>query len=91
MVYKIILSPLAEEQVREWNAIGDKATIKKLMRFFEELVEHPTTGTGKVERLVGYDNRWSRRLNKKDRLIYDVYNEVVSVEIVSAKGHYGAK
>jgi toxin YoeB len=91
MAYKLIISPLAEEHIKEWNASGNKAAIKKLIQFFEELVEHPTTGTGKVERLDGYDCRWSRRINKKDRLIYDVFNQVVSVEVVSAKGHYDDK
>jgi toxin YoeB len=91
MAYKLIISPLAEAQIKEWNNSGNKASIRKLIQLFEELVEHPTTGTGKVERLEGYECRWSRRINKKDRLIYEVYNQVVSVEVISVKGHYNDK
>ncbi|MBK8623952.1 MAG: Txe/YoeB family addiction module toxin [Saprospiraceae bacterium] len=54
-----------------------------------ELENHPTTGTGKPEQLKhelsGY---WSRRLNKKDRLIYQILEKEVIVVIVSALDHY---
>ncbi|MEC4047822.1 type II toxin-antitoxin system YoeB family toxin [Flavobacterium sp. SUN046] len=35
--------------------------------------------------LYGY---WSRRINHKDRLIYKVENDIVTVYVVSAMGHY---
>jgi toxin YoeB len=54
-----------------------------------ELENHPTTGTGKPEllkhELSGY---WSRRLNKKDRIIYQILEDEVIVVVVSALGHY---
>jgi toxin YoeB len=34
---------------------------------------------------------WSRQINKKDRIIYQVNEEVVTVFIISVKGHYGDK
>jgi toxin YoeB len=53
---------------------------------------HPETGTGKPEKLkfelTGY---WSRRINKKDRLIYSIEHHIVTVTVVSAVGHYGDK
>ncbi len=54
-----------------------------------ELVEHPKTGTGKPELLTGnLNNYWSRRINKKDRLIYRINDEMIIIYILSAKGHY---
>ncbi|HTI59221.1 type II toxin-antitoxin system YoeB family toxin [Mucilaginibacter sp.] len=38
--------------------------------------------------LSGY---WSRRINKKDRLVYFIEHQVVTVTVVSAIGHYGDK
>ncbi|WP_323670358.1 Txe/YoeB family addiction module toxin [Psychroflexus montanilacus] len=38
--------------------------------------------------LSGY---WSRRINKKDRLIYQVVEDIVTVYIISAIGHYDDK
>ena len=47
------------------------------------------TGTGNPEELkYELSGFWSRRINKKDRLIYEVQEEVVTVFVVSAFGHY---
>jgi toxin YoeB len=69
---------------------GNKASIKKIEQIITELSEHPYTGTGNPEplkyNLSGY---WSRRINKKDRLVYQVIEEPDRlVVIVSALGHY---
>ncbi|MBZ9629096.1 Txe/YoeB family addiction module toxin [Psychroflexus sp. CAK1W] len=69
---------------------GNKASIKKIEQIITELSEHPYTGTGNPEQLkynlTGY---WSRRINKKDRIVYQVIEEPDRlVVIVSALGHY---
>lgn len=55
----------------------------------DELTEHPYSCTGKPEHLKyelqGY---WSRRINQKDRLVYKVQENVVTVFFLSAWGHY---
>ena len=45
-----------------------------------------------------YDSLWkgnsvtySRRISANNRLIYDVYDDIVVVLILSAEGHYGDK
>ncbi len=49
-------------------------------------------GTGQVEQLKGdRQDQWSRRIDKKNRLIYTIDDEVVTVEVISAKGHYDDK
>ena len=48
---------------------------------------HPFTGEGKPEPLKG--GMWSRRINDKDRLVYDVTDE--SIVILQCKGHYEDK
>ena len=69
---------------------GQKATIKKLEKIILELAEHPYRGAGNPEPLrhdlAGY---WSRRLNSKDRLIYEIIEEPDrKVVVISALGHY---
>jgi toxin YoeB len=50
-------------------------------------MEHPFEGTGKPELLKhNLSGCWSRRINQKDRLIYEVMED--SVHIQSARGHY---
>jgi toxin YoeB len=53
------------------------------------LAEHPAMGTGQVERLKGdLSGYWSRRLNKKDRMIYKIDDVEAIVHLLSFKGHY---
>ena len=91
-MYRIELTPTAEENLVALGRSGDKASIKKVYRFFEELRSHPYTGTGKPEALVGdYAGYWSRRINQKDRLIYRVKDEIVTVTVVQIGQHYRDK
>lgn len=90
--YHIKLSPIAEIQIDEWKRKGTKSVLKKLANLFDELEKHPTTGTGKPEKLRGdLQGYWSRRITKADRMIYKIEDELVVVDIISLKGHYGDK
>lgn len=90
--YHIKLSPIAEFQIDEWKRKGTKSVLKKLANLFDELEKHPTTGTGKPEKLRGdLQGYWSRRITKADRMIYKIEDELVVVDIISLKGHYGDK
>lgn len=72
--------------------IGAKKTLIKILSLLEELREHPTTGTGQVEQLKGNLNGyWSRRIDKKSRLIYTIEEAQVKVLVISMKGHYEIK
>jgi len=71
---------------------GNISLLKKLANILRELVEHPTTGTGKPEQLSGdRAGQWSRRISSKHRLIYMIDNENVVVLLLSAYGHYDDK
>lgn len=84
--------PEAERNLKEWRKSGQKKTIKKIADLFEELRQHPTTGTGHVEQLRGnLSGLWSREINKGDRLIYCIEDDKVIVTVISLKGHYSDK
>ena len=88
--YRIIVTQRADKDLKYWLKSGDKSVQKKIDRIFRELQEHPTTGTGKPEQLKGnLSQYWSRRLNKKDRMIYRIDDTVIIVYILSVRGHYG--
>lgn len=71
---------------------GKKRDILKIEKIFLELETHPTTGIGKPEKLkCKDDNVWSRQINKKDRLVYEIIDHEVVVIIISALGHYNDK
>ncbi|MEX8546321.1 MAG: Txe/YoeB family addiction module toxin [Mucilaginibacter sp.] len=90
--YIIVVEKTAQKELQALKKSGDKASIKRVEIIFEELAEHPQTGTGKPEKLKfklsGY---WSRQINKKNRLIYRIDELVITVFVVSAIGHYGDK
>ena len=88
--FEVILKPQAERDIAVLEKSGNKATLKKIKKIFLELSEHPSKGIGRPEllkhELSGY---WSRRLNSKDRLIYEIIEEPHrKVVVVSALGHY---
>lgn len=90
--FRVIISIRAKKDFLDIRKSGDKASIRKIGQIIDELYIHPETGTGKPERLkfelAGY---WSRRINRKDRLVYFIENEIITVTVVSAVGHYGDK
>lgn len=92
MAYIIKLEPKAIKDIVELKKAGNKAVITKIEKILMELQEHPKTGTGQVEALKdNLSGFWSRRINKFDRLIYTIEEDIVTVIVISAKGHYGDK
>lgn len=73
MTYKLIILPKAQKHLELWKRSGQKKTRQKIRQLLSELTEHPRTGTGKPEQLRGSKtNLWSRRIDKKNRLIYRI-------------------
>ena len=92
MKYDIEFSIEAKEDIERLKKSGDKKLLKKLLVIVTELKEHPKTGTGKPEMLKHYKTpTWSRRLSEKHRVVYRIYDETVTVLILTSWGHYGDK
>jgi len=87
--YFVELEELARNDLKFLYKSGNRSTIKKIEKILLELTENPSLGVGQPEelkyRLKGY---WSRRVNLKDRIVYRVEAEIVTVFVVSALGHY---
>jgi len=91
MSYTIDLSIKAEKVLRKWKK-SKPIAFGKFRKILPELEEHPRSGTGHPEPLVGgADITWSRRITKTDRIIYDIYDDVVAILIVELEGHYDDK
>lgn len=91
MTYKVIIMPKAEEHLLILAKSEPKA-FAKANRFLGELAEHPKTGTGHPEPLKGKpENRWSREISKKHRMVYRIFDTEVYVEVLAAYGHYEDK
>ena len=84
--YKLKYSDELEKHLKS----GQKKLLVKIDSLLDELEVHPTTGTGQVEPLKGYGERnvYSRRIDKKHRLTYEVFEEEKYIEVLAAYGHY---
>jgi len=91
-MYQLKFTPKADEGLVRLKKSGDVQVLKKLDALLKELVIHPTYGTGKPERLKGnLSGKWSREINKKHRLVYEIFEQIVTVEIIQVYGHYDDK
>lgn len=91
MNYKVLLGSRAQQHLKEMKRANPSA-FRKTMGLVDELITHPRSGTGHPEQLRNCTREtWSRRITKKDRLVYVIEDEVVTVTVVSAIGHYGDK
>ena len=92
ITYEISYSEIFIKDIEKHKKSGQKTILKKIDQLIDELRQHPYSGTGNPEPL-GYNRngQWSRRINKKHRLIYEVNEDIVTVILISAIGHYGDK
>ena len=87
MIYKIIWTPESQKDLSYWK-ITDKTKLNRIKDLIENIKLNPTEGIGKPERLKYKDkNIWSRRIDKKHRLVYLIDNNQV-VYIIQARFHY---
>ena len=86
MIYEIKLSDQVKLDLVRLKVFA------KANRFIEELKVHPKTGLGHPEPLNGKpEDRWSREITKKHRLVYRIFETEVYVDVLSAYGHYDDK
>lgn len=88
--FRVKVEKSARKDFEKIYTSGSLSVIRKIEQIIKELSIHPYEGTGKPEilkfSLSGY---WSRRINKKDRLIYQVFEEPdFEVVVISVLGHY---
>ena len=91
MIYKIDFLKDAAKTIAKYKK-SNPVLFKKLTVLLEELMEHPRTGTGHPEPLkTGNSISYSRRITAHDRLIYDIYDDTVTVLVLEVEGHYKDK
>ncbi len=69
-----------------WWIENDRKAAVKIMKLIKEAARDPLTGQGQPERLIGHRDACSRRTNQRDRLVYDVTGDVLTV--LTCRFHY---
>ncbi|MDR1738022.1 MAG: Txe/YoeB family addiction module toxin [Candidatus Symbiothrix sp.] len=91
MKYNVDFEPQAKTDFAKLKKSEPKC-YKKAINLVFELQEHPTTGTGKPEQLKHYEiPTWSRRISDRHRLVYQIHENIVTVLVIAAYGHYEDK
>lgn len=86
---KITFSEEAWKDYLYWQ-MQDRKTLKKINELLKDIQRTPFDGKGESEGLRGdLSGKWSRRINQKDRLVYEVTDGMI--EVVQCKGHYSDK
>lgn len=84
----------SKESTKQYKNIIKKNNVdlKKINDILESIENNPETGIAHPERLKGQGERiiYSRKINKKDRIIYEVISDY-EVVITSLIGHYDDK
>ncbi len=85
---KLIFSPLAMEQWNEWKRTNPNVT-KRIKRLLADIQAHPYSGIGKPEALrFDLSGKWSRRITAEHRIVYQVIEDMIEIEVLSMKYHY---
>ena len=86
---RIMFEPDGWEDYECWQN-EDRKTLKKVNQLIKSMRWTPFEGPGEPEPLSGpLKGYWSRRINKKDRIVYRVVED--RLEIIQCRLHYDDK
>ncbi len=87
--YHIVFKESASRDIERHKKSGQKKTADKVLKLIIECVENPKSGIGKPEQLKHCaQETWSRRINDKHRLVYEIDDVENVIFVLSAWGHY---
>lgn len=90
-MYEIKFESGTEKIVAKWKK-SNPILFKKLRDILKDIMQHPRTGIGHPEPLVGgRDIIYSRRITANNRIIYRIYDNEVYVIVIELEGHYNDK
>ena len=83
---KYFFDDYAWKEYQFWEA-QDPKTLNKINDLIEDIMRNGNIGIGHPKPLKNMEGCWSRKINKKDRLVYKIENNVVI--ILKCRNHYG--
>lgn len=91
--YEIEETPTFLQDMEKYKKAGQKKTLLKVFELLEDAIISPKSGKGHPEALKGYGEQhiFSRRIDKKNRLVYQILEEDRKIKLLSAWGHYDDK
>ncbi len=79
LIRNIVFTATAREDLAFWEE-SNPGTVQKINALIESILEDPSSGIGKPEKLkYELSGMWSRRINYRDRIIYEVENDTLII------------
>ena len=86
LIRRIVFTAIAREDLSFWEKTSPR-TLQKINALIESILEDPRSGIGKPEKLKHeLSGAWSRRINYRDRIVYEVENDTLI--ILQVRDHY---
>lgn len=90
-MYEIRFEAKTEKIIAKWKK-SNPILFKKLRNVLVDIMQHPRSGIGHPEPLVGGgDITYSRRISANNRIIYCIHDCEVYVVVIELEGHYDDK
>ncbi len=91
VIYRLIFYKDAQKDIEYWRKAGNQQAIKKISNIIEALQQDPhSKSPGDPEKLK-YTAGYSRRIDKKNRITYEINDIAKEVIIFTMRGHYSDK
>jgi Txe/YoeB family toxin of toxin-antitoxin system len=84
-MHNILLTKQAEKDTVMLEHAGLKSKTVELLRVIRQ---NPFQNPPPYEKLKGYENVYSRRINRQHRLVYQVFSEQRIIKIIRMWTHY---
>lgn len=83
---EVIYLHQALEDLNHWRKSGNKLIQIKITQLIQSIEQTPFEGIGKPEGLkYEHTGKWSRRITKGDRIIYEIENDKIFIPNVNGK------
>jgi toxin YoeB len=68
----------AKKDLEYWKKAGNSNVLKRVRELLDSIIEDPFNGIGKPEPLKHQlEGKWSRRIDKENRLVYSTENKII--------------
>lgn len=86
---EIIYTDEAKQDMSFWVKSGNQSIIKKIKILLKDIQQNPFSGLGKPKALkYDYQGKWARRIDSKNRIIYEIIEKENIIYVHRLKGHY---
>lgn len=90
-MYAIRFDTAVDKVIAKWKK-SNPILFKKLRKVLLDIMQHPRTGIGHPEPLIGGgDIIYSRHISAHNRIIYRINDTEIYVIVIELEGHYNDK